>query len=295
MTTLEFLAEDGVTLRAVVTGATDGPRLILGHGNGLAIGGYEVFWSLLADDFQLVLLDVRSHGNSDVSSLDAHNWTQFVRDYEMCLQGIEDQLGARPSVGVFHSLSAVIALGHLKQYQRRLEGLLLFDPPLMPPAGSPFRKPHVEEMLRLAGRVRQRQSCFAAPEDLAGVFRRGRTLSKWSDKACQDMAKAVLRASGDRTSWCLACPPLHEAKIFDSNVDESMWGLFACLDIPLKLVCADPDVPGVQPSAHSTRELAQTFNVPYEAIPGSTHFLQLEYPAQCAKITRSYCKGLLAC
>ncbi|MGE4125571.1 MAG: alpha/beta fold hydrolase [Pusillimonas sp.] len=291
---MEFLAEDGITLRAVVTGATNGPRLILGHGNGLAISGYEVFWSLLAKDFQLVLLDVRSHGKSDVSSLDAHNWAQFERDYEMCLRGIEDTLGPRPSFGVFHSLSAVIALGHLKKYQRRLKGLLLFDPPLMPPIESPCRKSHVEEMLRLADRVRQRQSCFAAPEELAGVFRRGRTLAKWSDKACQDMAKSVLRESDDGASWCLACPPLHEAKIFESNVDESLWGLFGCLDMPLKLVCADPNVPGVQPSAHSTRELAETFKVAYEAVPGSTHFLQLEYPVQCATITKNYCKGLLA-
>lgn len=291
---LDFTAEDGIVLRAVVTGSPEGPRLILSHGNGMAIGGYHAFWSLLADDFQLVLLDVRSHGNSDTSTLDAHNWAQFERDYERCLHGIEERLGPRPTVGVFHSLSAVIALAHHGQYHRRLNGLLLFDPPLMPPVQSFWRNAHIEEMFRLAVRVKQRQARFDSPEELAGIFRRGRTLAKWTDGACRDMARATLKPSDDGSSWCLVCPPAHEAKIFELNTDESLWDVFGRLDLPLKLVCADPDVPGVQPSAHSTRELAQTFSLDYEAVPGATHFLQLEYPSECAAITKNYCKGLFA-
>jgi pimeloyl-ACP methyl ester carboxylesterase len=291
---LEFPTEDGITLRALVSGLVNGPRLILSHGNGLAIGGYENYWALLKSDFQLVLLDMRSHGKSDVSHLQAHTWAQFEQDLEVCLRGVEAALGPSPSVGVFHSLSAVVALGHLKKYQPRWMGLLLFDPPLMPPVESPYRNAHVEEMLNLADRVRRRQSCFETPDELAGIFRRSRALAKWTDKACSDMARAILRESDDGKSWCLVCPPAHEAQIFESNADESLWTLFDGLEMPLRLVCADPDVPGVQPSAYSTRELAQSFNLAHEAVPDSTHFLQLEYPAECARITKNFCAGLFA-
>ena len=40
-----------ITLRR--HGNPDGPRLVLSHGNGLAIDLYYPFWSLLAEDFRL--------------------------------------------------------------------------------------------------------------------------------------------------------------------------------------------------------------------------------------------------
>lgn len=49
-----------ITLRR--HGNPDGPRLILSHGNGLAIDFYYPFWSLLLNDFDIVIHDLRNHG-----------------------------------------------------------------------------------------------------------------------------------------------------------------------------------------------------------------------------------------
>ena len=40
-------------------GNPDGPRLVLSHGNGLAIDLYYPFWGLLTDEFDLIIHDLR--------------------------------------------------------------------------------------------------------------------------------------------------------------------------------------------------------------------------------------------
>lgn len=291
MTRLEFIAEDGVKLRADILGVDSGIRLIMGHGNGLAINGYESYWSEFLDDFQLVLLDVRGHGMSDSGSLEAHNWGQFVRDLHLGLEALDATLGRRPTVGVFHSLSAIIALRHAQQCSYAWEGLVLFDPPLMPPPGSRYRKAHIDEMVTLADRVRRRQTTFASPLELAAHFRRSKSFATWTDTACQDMARAVLRHESATGVWALSCCPAYEAKVFESNQDDSLWRSIGGLAIPIALVCADPNVPKVQPSAFSGRELAEAFSLQYFCVPGSTHFLQLEFPSECAEITKNIIRG----
>ncbi|MYF86845.1 MAG: hypothetical protein F4178_10770, partial [Rhodospirillaceae bacterium] len=37
-----------------------GVRLVLSHGNGLAVDLYYPFWSLLADEFDLMVYDIRN-------------------------------------------------------------------------------------------------------------------------------------------------------------------------------------------------------------------------------------------
>ena len=43
-------------------GNPNGPRLVLSHGNGLAIDLYYPFWSLLTDEFDVIVYDQRNHG-----------------------------------------------------------------------------------------------------------------------------------------------------------------------------------------------------------------------------------------
>ena len=61
--------DDGTVIMLRRHGNPDGPRIVLCHGNGLAIDLYYPFWSLLTDDFDLVVYDLRSHGWNVVSDL----------------------------------------------------------------------------------------------------------------------------------------------------------------------------------------------------------------------------------
>ena len=137
---LNIPCNDGTLLAAHVYGPSDAPRLVMSHGNGMAMGGYRTFWQALTSDFQVVIFDVRGHGLSQSGASDKHQWTQIIDDMEAVWKTVADTLGARHTLGVFHSLSAVAALGHVRRYGKRWDGLLLFDPPLMPPEGHPLHE-----------------------------------------------------------------------------------------------------------------------------------------------------------
>ena len=101
---------DGTAIVLRRHGNPDGPRLVLSHGNGLAVDLYYPFWSLLADDFDLIVYDLRNHDWNEVGAIDKHNMPSFVDDHDRIMEAIDHQYGDKPKVGVFHSVSALISL-----------------------------------------------------------------------------------------------------------------------------------------------------------------------------------------
>lgn len=290
--TLEIAAADGVLIRAKVYGPESATRLIVSHGNGLAAHGYESFWRPLTAEYQVVVTDFRGHGISDRGSLQNHSWTQFEEDFDLTMRAIADELGERTTFGAFHSLSAVTSLRHARRFGPVLDGLVLFDPPIIPPDGHPLQSAHVEEMMNLGRRVRRRRAEFGHWSELAGQIKRNVMYARCQPEACDEMARALLRpvSVDGRESWVLACDPEQEAKIFESNSDTSLWDWLAHIDFPVRFLCADPAVPGVQPSAPIGKELAAEFNLDYVCVPETTHFLQLERPELCTQLTKEFCR-----
>ena len=58
----EVVVDDETVIYLRRHGNPDGPRLVLSHSNGLAVDLYYPFWSLLAQDYDLVIYDLRNHG-----------------------------------------------------------------------------------------------------------------------------------------------------------------------------------------------------------------------------------------
>ena len=110
--------------------------MLLSHGCGLSIDCYYPFWSLLLDRFDLFVFDIRSHGWNPPGPREAQNIPTFVRDFESVLRAVGQGFDERPVTGVFHSLSALVALLHEEQW-KGFSSLVLFDPPIRPPGGRP--------------------------------------------------------------------------------------------------------------------------------------------------------------
>ena len=290
---LEIEADDGVLIRAQVHGQADATRLIVSHGNGLAASGYASFWRQLASDYQVVLLDFRGHGLSDRGSMENHSWAQFELDFDLAMRAIRAALGGRKTYGVFHSLSAIVSMLHARRFGPSCDGFVLFDPPVIPPDDHPLQAAHITEMMSLASRVGKRRAHFDSWRELADQYRRNPMFARCQPDACDEMARALLRPvskDDEGGGWTLSCAPEQEAKIFASNDDTTLWSWLGRADFPLKLLCADPDVPGVQPSAAIDRDLALKFGLDYACVPETTHFLQLEQPELCASLTSEFCQ-----
>ena len=123
--------DNGVFVPVRRFGNPDGPRVLMTHGNGLAIDLYFPYWSLLLERFDLMLFDLRSHGRNPPGRLDAHTIPAFSRDLETIGQTVDSRFGVRPKAGVFHSvfcLAATLSPSLGAAYS----ALVLFDPPLYP-------------------------------------------------------------------------------------------------------------------------------------------------------------------
>ncbi len=289
---LDAVMDDGAVIGIRQYGDPAGPRLVLSHGNGLAIDGYLPFWEPLCARYELILFDFRNHGRNPPHSFAHHNWPNFIRDLELVHRNVEAELGHKPTAGVFHSLSAVTATMHAHQYGPRFDPLVLFDPPFYPRDGHPLRDAHVSGEDGIAERAARRTASFADPLDLARQFQK--YFPHWVPGAHELMARATLRRDDATGRWTLACPREYEAHIFRTNRETTGWTALGRIPAAVKLICADPkfgDGPALVGKAISAEA-----PVEYEFIPGATHFLQIEQPAACIRAMESFlaARGFIA-
>lgn len=257
-------------------------RLVITHGNGLASGGYRVFWEPLSRTCEVVSVDLRGHGRSDAGAPEDHNWPRITADLGLLCDALERALGPRRTVGAMHSLGAVASLLQMRQRESRWDALVLFDLSAAPPAGHPLSAAHAAEMEDRAARTLQRRARFSDPSELARQFARADRVGAWQGDAPMDMARAVLRpASG---GWELSCAPDREAAIYRGNTDMGLWDALAAPSCPVLVVGGDPNTPGALVPSLSCQAAHAATGVPYTHVPGTGHFLQLEAPHPCRRI-----------
>ncbi len=262
-----------ITLRR--HGNPDGPRLILTHGNGLAIDLYYPFWSLLTDDYDIIVHDLRNHGWNTITSIEKHHTPTLVADHDRILDAIRLDLGEKPTIGVFHSVSALIALlsrARGKDYS----ALVLFDPPLCKPGRS--YEDFDAVAIRTAAIARRRTERFHSLEQLAEVIPLA-PLYKYVLPGVPDLvARTTLRRSDDGDGYQLRCPREYEARMIEYAGVYAMGVDFDSFLCPVKVIGADPTLPF---SYLPTLDLSDIESVGYDFLPDTTHFLQLEEPREC--------------
>ncbi len=267
-------------------GNPDGPRLILSHGNGLAIDLYYPFWSRFTNDFDLIIYDLRNHGWNTPTALETHNVPTLVADHDSILEAIEHNYGHKTQVGVFHSVSALVSLLSASKGSR-LAALLLFDPPLCKPGRS--HREFEEAAIRTAGMTRRRTDRFRSRAEFAEVLSFLPPFQRFVPGAFDLMAETTLRESGDQDGYELRCPREYEARMIDYA---SVYGVavdFDEIECPVKVIGADPTLPF---SYLPTLDMSDILSVNYDFLPEATHFLQLEKPEECASAALEFLRSI---
>jgi pimeloyl-ACP methyl ester carboxylesterase len=273
---------DGAVLRVRRHGNPDAAtRLFISHGNGFAIDGYIDFWSGFLAEFDIVAFDMRSHGRNPLAEPANHDYAHMVQDIDAVGQAVRAEFGRKPSVGLFHSMSAQSALVQTMAGPVHFDALIAFDPPNVPAPGHPVRDAMAGYEHKLARWASSRSTLFADPAELASDFAATRSGRRWVSGASLAMARAVLR-QGD-AGWQLVCPREREASMYLQGIDLGLWPRSADVPIPVALIGADPDCPYPAATALSNRALAREGGFGYGAIPGTSHLLQLEEPAACVE------------
>ena len=270
-------------------GNPDGPRLVLSHGNGLAIDLYYPFWSLLTDEFDLIVYDLRNHGWNTVGPRQKHNVPTLIRDEERILEAIDRHYGNKPKIGVFHSASAWITL-FLSPQSNSLAAQVLFEPPLCKPGISQVEFDDAIE--RAAAMTRCRAYRFQTPEDFVALLRYLPAFTRVVPGVLDLMARTTLRRSADGQDYELRCPREYEAQLIDYTRSFSPLADLRTLPCPTKVLGADPTLPYAY---LPTFDFNHVMTVEYDFLPETTHNLQLEKPEECVAVLREFLErnGLL--
>lgn len=288
----EVLCEDGTIVYLRRHGNPDGRRLLLCHGNSLAIDLYYPFWSLLAAEFDLFLYDLRSHGWNSVCEKSNHNILLFVSDFDRILHTINEVHDAKPLVGVFHSMSAMVAvLFHASDFiassftrkSANLDAMILFDPPFYRPGES--HDEHDEAMELTADKRRKAGNSYDSLDQFTELLKWSQGFSRLVPGARELMAETTLRESKQGTGYELRCPRDYEVKIIESCrafAGEVDIGTLPC---KTKVIGSDPLLPFTY---LPTVDFSDMLSVDYDFIPESTHFLQIEKPYECAEYVQEF-------
>ncbi len=274
----DLAMSDGAVIRLRRHGNPTGPRIALSHGNGLAIDAYLPFWSLLLPDYDVVLFDQRNHGENPLHGASGHDWDRITSDNVEIYDGIAQAFGAKPVIGAFHSLSAVAASMAMLRFGRRWTPLVLFDPPIFPREGHPLEAVEREHMRDMAALARRRPERYPNPAAFTAQLASRSGFKRWVPGAHELFARVTLRPDPAGDGWVLRCPRELEARIFEQNIDPTVWPRLATPPVPLYLIGADTSVEGQQAPAYLTEGLARDQGIPYAMIPDTTHFLQIERP-----------------
>ena len=289
----EVHTDDGTTIHIRRHGNPSGPRVLMTHGNGLAIDLYYPFWSLLADRFDLLIYDLRSHGWNPVGDLSSQSFPKLVSDNREVIRVIAKEFGEKPMIGLYHSVSALVGLWDELRGAAGFSALMLYDLPICPPGGAPE---DLEAILgRVATRTRKRQDRFESRKHFVESLRASRSFERMGPGLVELFAETTLRQSSDG-SYELSCPIEHEAVIYEYGFGWSMQTQQALEQVPLKcpvkVVGSDPTVPYSFLPAMDLKTLTM---LDYDFLPETTHFLQLEQPEDCANAMTEFLEesGLL--
>jgi len=263
-------------------GNPDGARLILTHGNGLAIDLYYPFWSLLTDEFDVVVHDLRNHGWNEVSAPERHNMPTLADDQDCILEAVNSTYGEKPAVGIFHSLAALAALLSPAK-GRDYAGLVLFDPPLCKAGRSYFD--FDAAATQNAAQVRRRTEHFATLREFVELLAIVPLYRQALPGVHRLLADTTLRRRGDGDGYELRCPREYEAQIVEYASVFAVTINFDSFHCPIKVIGADPTLPY---SYLPSMDLSHILSVDYDFVPDATHFMQVEKPDECVASMRGF-------
>ena len=233
------------------------------------------------------MFDFRNHGQNVPADPPNHHYAQLSRDLDRVLNAVAAQCGDRSAIGIFHSMSSRTAQKHALEIGWRWDALVLFDPPSVPPPGHALYDAMVVFEDRLAAYARKRRTRFASPDEMEAEYRASRATQGWVPGVHALMARSVLRPAPDGDGYVLVCAPENEASIYEQALTLNLWPQADQFAGPVKLIGADPDHRAAG-DARANQALGVENGYDYDYVPGTGHLLQIEKPAECARLVEEF-------
>jgi len=271
-------SNDGSHLAAYELGGT-GEVLLIAHATGLCGAMYQLLADDLIDDFRVVALDFRGHGDSTGATALDLRWDRMAED----VVAASERIGPGPIHGFGHSMGGAALLLAERNVPGLFSSLFLFEPIIFPDdfstdgqnvMGDVARRRRVEFESR--AEVLYRYAGRPPFDQVHAGF-----LAGYVDNGFADQANGRVR---------LKCLPEVEAQVFENGRDVKL-SIVEHLTTPV-VVAVGHDEPGSNPARMGpplAEALVRGKLIRYEHIG---HFGPLQDPWTVARDIRRHIGGL---
>ncbi|MEB8386726.1 alpha/beta hydrolase [Rhodobacteraceae bacterium KMM 6894] len=283
--------DDGAQIAVRRWSAPKKRRLLVSHGNGMAVDAFYPFAEALFDSFEVIAFDLRSHGNSPRVPHPETPWPRYIADIPQIFEGIEQLFGTCETHGAFHSMASVSTLCAQTFKPSPWASLTLFEPPITPSDDKEIRETFNAVQQIMGARALRRRRTFSDPSVLAASFRRAATFDGVSDSTLGRLAIGSVFRSGESVDepWELVLPPEAEASNFSQATGlTAYWDALVGIRTPIQIVTGDPATHDLPNLVDIARHMSKSFGYPVSKIPNTNHFMQLQEPLLCAEKVRDF-------
>lgn len=244
----------GFSLRGWRSLPSGKPLIHFSHGNGLCCLAYEPFLTALSRTHDLFLYDIQGHGDSDCGT-GFLGWEENARLMDTIWQDFKQDYADVDSIGIGHSMGAILTLLRASQFPDTFSRIFLLDPVLLSPAmiwGA-----RLDELLKtkrkmpLAEQAKRRFNGWPDTATAFQFFHRQPFFKTWSSASLNAYIRHGLKQ--EQNELTLKCPPLLEASIFGS-VPKTLWSAIRKLDTGTHLLYGSQSFPFIAASAHKASQ-----------------------------------------
>jgi len=245
-----FQIKPGFRVRGWRTQWTGKPLIFFLHGNGFCALTYMPMLNALRDEFDLLLMDLPGHGESDVGS-PFKPWNGSAKCAADVLQHFLPQLPqGTPVYGVGHSYGGVLTALMAGKHRDLFQKCVLLDPVLFTPKMLKLMKAAdwvgLLESTKLAKTARKRNQHWDSHEAAYAALNGKGGFKGWREDALQAYVEHAIGESPFGVS--LKCPSKIEAKIFGSY-PKGLWHYVDNVQVPMQIMVASRSFPFISESA----------------------------------------------
>jgi len=214
-----FVTVNGVRLHYVEWGEASNPHVVMLHGASSNCHNWDFLCRALADDYHILALDQRGHGDSGRPASGYH-----PADYAADLAAFRDALGLERIRLIGHSMGGRVSLLHVSESGQQVVGLVLVD------CGPGAARAGLE---RITQAIVNAPESFADEQEAYAYIKLLRP--RYSHETLQNRVRHALRRREDgRLAWKYDREALLQSIHASAGVD--WWDCLARVSCPTLLV-----------------------------------------------------------
>lgn len=270
-----------IAVHDLARSVTASRSLLISHATGFHAHCYDPLVAELGDDFDVVGLDHRGHGYTEIPASSDIAWQRYGDDAGTIARR-EWDVDAGGVFGFGHSMGASALLLAARDHPQLFRQLIVFEP--ITPSGFPVEVDHLTSGTHpMVVSARRRRDRFESVEAAIENFASKPPLSALHPGSLRGYVEYGFRPDGDGIT--LRCRPEMEARCFANGSTNGVWE--ALPDVQTPTVVLGGRVEPSEPSSWAEAIAERLPNGRYVPLPDQTHFGPMSHPAEVADLIRS--------